>query len=135
MMPFRTVGMISLLDNILNMSTKQHSLLPLSLIIIGGLWLLNWLDMLPKGENIISIILFILGSSILIIGKINKKTVVMAPMLIYLSVAIYANYHYAIDPTPLLAVGMIIAGCLMLLAQSNLIPPKSSRSFPHPPQN
>lgn len=57
---------------------------------------------------------------------INKQSIVSAPLLMYVGGAIYARHEYLIATSPLIAIGMIFSGCLMLLSRSSMVPYKKN---------
>lgn len=107
---------------------KPSSLaLPLFLIIAGTLWLLKSMELFPSTASIIAFALMATAVLLLCFDGLNKQSLVQAPCLAYLGASIYAVYHYGYGTSPLLAGGMILCGCLMLLARSDIIPHKTSK--------
>ena len=108
---------------------KQPSLMmPLFLIIVGVLWFLKSIDLFPSTANIIAFALAASGVLVLLFDGINKQSVVSAPLLVYIGSVLYAVNAYGYATAPFIALGMIGAGCLMLLARSSIIPAKSNRN-------
>ncbi|MDO4997999.1 MAG: hypothetical protein Q4E16_05095 [Neisseria sp.] len=101
--------------------------LPLVLIVAGSVWFLKATDILPATSTLIASALFVLGVAALIIDGINKQSIVAGPVLMYLGGAVYVRSEYFIPFSPLIALGMIFLGCLLLLARSDLIPDKKSK--------
>ena len=111
---------------------KQSSLaLPLFLIIAGVLWLLKSMDLFPSTVNIIAFALFASGVLVFVLDGFNKQTIVSAPLLMYIGGVLYLVNEYEYATTPFIALGMVISGCLMLLARSNAIPQKSAGHSGH----
>ena len=110
---------------------KPSIFLPLALIIIGALWFLRATDILPPSYIILAIALCVAGILVLIFDGINKQSIVAGPLLIYCGIAVYLFYREIMNLSPLIALGMVVSGILMLLARSNLIPDKG-RSVPPP---
>ena len=109
---------------------KQSSLmLPLFLIIAGALWLLKSMDLFPSTVNIIAFALFASGVLVFVLDGFNKQTVVSAPLLMYIGGVLYLVNEYEYATAPFIALGMVISGCLMLLARSDVIPHKRSASL------
>ena len=104
---------------------RQSSLFfPLLLIIIGAVWFLKTTDILPPTATLIALALAVGGVALLVLDGINKQSVVYGPLLVYIGAAVYLKSAYIFDTAPLVALGMMVAGVLMLLARSSLIPPK-----------
>lgn len=101
---------------------------PLFLIIFGSLWLLKTLAWLPDSSTIIAAILVAAGVLVFVLDGINKQSVISAPLLMYIGGVIYAVDAYGYAAKPLIAFGMILLGCLMLIARSDAVPPKRPKS-------
>ncbi len=107
---------------------KNPSLaVPLALIIIGALWFLKTTDILPATSTLVAVGLLIAGAAVLLLDGINKQSVVSGPMLIYTGAAVYLHSQAILPRSPLIALGMMILGALLLFARSHLVPPKSHR--------
>lgn len=104
--------------------------LPLVLIITGAIWFLKTTNILPATATLIAIGLAVLGAVVLVADGINTQSVVVGPMLMYSGAAIYAKHTYWLGLSPLLAVGMMLLGGLLLLSRSSLVADKHAR----PPQ-
>lgn len=110
---------------------KQSSLFfPLFLIIVGALWFLRTMDWLPATSTIIACILVATGLLVLLLDGINKQSIVSAPLLMYIGGAIYLCEQEGYGLSPIIAMGMIFSGCLLLLARSDLVPAKRSKHLP-----
>lgn len=105
--------------------------LPLFLIIVGVLWLLKSMNWFPSTALIVSCALVLTGLLTLVLDGFNKQSIVTSPLLIYMGVAIYLRYEYDYETSPLMAMGMIFSGCLMLLARSDFIPHKKIKTPPN----
>ena len=55
---------------------------------------------------------------------INKQSVVAGPLLVYIGAAVYLKSQYLLGYSPLMALGMMVLGCLLLLSRSSLVPYK-----------
>ena len=110
----------------------QSSLaLPLFLIIAGALWFLKTTDILPATSILIATALGIAGVVVLLIDGINKQSIVADPMLMYIRAGIYLRgQQYFVGLPTLIALGMMILGCLLLLSRSSIVPFKQIK---HPP--
>ncbi|MDO5073404.1 MAG: hypothetical protein Q4D63_03280 [Neisseria animaloris] len=106
----------------------QSSLaLPLFLIIAGAVWFLKTTGILPATATLIAGALAIAGVVVLIIDGINKQSIVSGPLLIYIGAAVYLKSQYLLGYSPLIALGMMILGCLLLLSRSNIVPYKHDK--------
>lgn len=105
---------------------KPSLFLPLFLIIVGAIWFLRSLDLFPATSDIVAVILGITSVFILILEGINKQTLITSPLLAYIGASIYIYNRYIIGLSTLTAGGMILVGCLMLIARSDIVPPAIS---------
>lgn len=108
------------------MNDKSSALLPVGLIVFGTLWFLKSADLLPDTADIIAAALIGAGVLVGVLDGFNKQSLISVPMLWYAGAAVYARQHYNIAMPVLAALAMILAGCLMLLARSPLVPEKPS---------
>lgn len=111
---------------------KSSSLfIPVFLIVVGALWLLRTLHLLPDTVLIFSFILMAAGVLILLLDGINKQSIVTGPLLIYAGIAVYAvsQHHYL--PSIFFALGMMVLGVLLLIARMDAIPNKRSKFINH----
>ena len=90
-------------------------------------WFLRATDILPATSTMIAGALIILGFAVLIMDGINKQSIVSGPILVYIGTAIYLHMSYWIYLSPLLAIGMVVLGCLLLLSRSDMIPEKHTK--------
>lgn len=104
--------------------------LPLLLIIAGAIWFLKSTGILPATATLIAIGLAIGGIAVLVMDGINKQSIVSGPLLIYIGAAIYLRSNYLMETSPLVALGMMILGCLLLLSRSSVVPYKQDKSLP-----
>ncbi|WP_455943121.1 hypothetical protein [Neisseria sp.] len=107
--------------------SRPSLFLPLFLIIFGAIWFLRAMGILPATSTMIAGALIILGFAVLIMDGINKQSIVSGPMLVYIGTAIYLHMSYWIYLSPLLAIGMVVLGCLLLLSRSDMIPEKHTK--------
>ena len=98
--------------------------LPLFLIIAGAVWFLRATGMLPATATLVSIALAVAGIVVLVMDGINKQSVVAGPLLVYIGAAVYLKSQYLLGYSPLVALGMMVLGCLLLLSRSSLVPYK-----------
>ncbi len=107
---------------------RQSSLfLPLFLIIAGAVWFLKATDILPATATLIAAALFISGIVVLLMDGLNKQSVIAGPLLMYIGAAVYVHSQYFFSLSPLIALGMMILGCLLLLSRSDWVPYKQHR--------
>lgn len=97
---------------------------PLFLIIAGALWFLKTTGILPATTTLVAMALALAGIVVLIMDGINKQSIVAGPLLVYIGIAVYIKSHYLLSYSPLIALGMMLLGCLLLLSRSSLIPYK-----------
>ncbi|MDO5059389.1 MAG: hypothetical protein Q4D82_05535 [Neisseria sp.] len=102
----------------------QSLTLPLVLITAGAVWFLKATDILPATSTMIAAALVVVGFAVLLADGINKQSVVAGPLLMYLGAAVYLRSEYFFTISPLIALGMMLTGFLLLLARSNLVPNK-----------
>lgn len=115
---------------------KQSSLFfPVSLIIIGALWFLRSSGILPTTTSLVAIVLMGAGGLVLLLDGFNKQSLFYAPMLFYAGIASYLCSAYRLAVPSLIALGMVLAGCLMLIVRSPGIPPKQSKKYPPKPHD
>ena len=98
--------------------------LPLFLIIAGAVWFLKTTGILPATATLVSIALAVAGIVVLVMDGINKQSVVAGPLLVYIGAAVYLKSQYLLGYSPLVALGMTVLGCLLLLSRSSLVPYK-----------
>ncbi|MGO3860010.1 hypothetical protein AB8Q18_06245 [Neisseriaceae bacterium CLB008] len=113
--------------------------LPLVLIVLGTLWFLKTTDILPATSSIIALFLAIAGLVVMIVDGFNKQTVVWGPFLMYCGLAVYLIKSEYLAYSPILALGLVILGLLMLIARSEYIPYKKPPAYksqnPRPSSN
>lgn len=108
--------------------SRPSLVLPLFLIIAGAVWFLKSTDILPATATLVAAALVIAGIAVLVMDGINKQSIVAGPLLVYIGAAVYLRSQYFIGQSPLVALGMVILGCLLLLSRSNMIPYKQEKS-------
>lgn len=104
--------------------TQASLALPLFLIVAGAVWFLKTTGILPATSTLVAAALALAGAAVLIMDGINKQSVVSGPLLMYIGAAVYLKSQYLLGMSPLIALGMMILGCLLLLSRSNLVPHK-----------
>ena len=98
--------------------------LPLFLITAGAVWFRKTTGILPATATLVSIALAVAGIVVLVMDGINKQSVVAGPLLVYIGAAVYLKSQYLLGYSPLMALGMMVLGCLLLLSRSSLVPYK-----------
>ena len=101
--------------------------LPLFLILFGAIWFLKSTDILPATSTLIAIGLAVVGIIVMVFDGINKQSVVSGPMLIYAGAAVYLHTQYWVGFSPLVALGMMVLGCMLLLSRSSIVPYKQNK--------
>lgn len=114
---------------------KPSATTPLILIAIGVIWFLNSAELLPATNTMIAGALALAGICIFIFDGINKSTIFSGPLLIYIAGAIYVWHNYSVPLSPILALGLVFLGILMLLSRLNAIPVKTYKSNKKPSLN
>lgn len=108
---------------------RQASLaLPLFLILFGAVWFLKATDILPATATLIAAGLAIAGAAVLIMDGINKQSVISGPLLVYIGSAVYLRSEYFVGYSPLIALGMMVLGCLLLISRSSIVPDKIEKA-------
>lgn len=103
---------------------RRGATYPLLLIILGSLWFLRSTALLPDTATLLALLLAGAGLALLLIDGFNKSTLVASPLLLYAGAGVWLYHHLAFALSPLLALGMVLAGVLMLVARSERIPDK-----------
>ncbi|POA99096.1 hypothetical protein C2134_08440 [Chromobacterium sinusclupearum] len=114
---------------------KRSAALPIMLICLGCVWLLKSTALLPNTTTLLALLLFAAGVLLLALDGFNKSTLVSSPLLAYAGGAIYAIDQLGLRTSHFVALGMVLAGVLMLLARSDRIPERREppRRFPRQP--
>ena len=97
--------------------------LPLFLILFGAIWFLKSTDILPATSTLMAVV----GIIVMVFDGINKQSVVSGPMLIYAGAAVYLHTQYWVGFSPLVALGMMVLGCMLLLSRSSIVPYKQNK--------
>ena len=61
------------------------------------------------------------GIAVLVMDGVNKQSIVSGPLLVYIGAAVYLHNQYWLGYSPLVALGMMILGCLLLLSRSDAV--------------
>ncbi|KZE32744.1 hypothetical protein EV683_10882 [Crenobacter luteus] len=100
---------------------------PIVLITLGSLWFLKSTALLPDTATVLALLLAGAGVGLFVLDGLNKGSIVSAPLLIYAGAAVYLNDRYGLRFSHVFSLGMVLAGVLMLLAQSSRIPSRGRR--------
>nr|WP_301286331.1 hypothetical protein [Neisseria perflava] len=103
--------------------------MPLFLIIFGAVWFLKTTGILPATATLIAIGLAVAGIAVLVMDGINKQSVISGPILVYIGAAVYLRTQYWFPYSPLIALGMMVLGFLLLLSRSDLVPEKRQKQI------
>jgi len=91
------------------------------------LWFENPPHPRPATSTLIAIGLSVVGIIVMVFDGINKQSVVSGPMLIYAGAAVYLHTQYWVGFSPLVALGMMVLGCMLLLSRSSIVPYKQNK--------
>jgi hypothetical protein len=104
---------------------------PVLLIILGCLWFLKSTALLPNTTTLLALLLAVAGIALLLLDGLNKSTLVSSPLLVYAGAVIYLYDAASWRLAPLIALGMVLAGVLMLVARSPRIPERRLPVLPN----
>ncbi|MES2537323.1 MAG: hypothetical protein V4632_15775 [Pseudomonadota bacterium] len=105
----------------------KDAALPIVLIVLGAVWLLNSLQLMPEVHWLWIIGMAGAGVAILILDGFTKSSIVAGPLLILAGLLSFFYQYYGLGWRFILPVMLIAAGVLMLVARSPSIP--ESRKF------
>ena len=108
--------------------------IPLFLIVMGSLWFIKSIDLMPETSSIIAIGLAGLGMVVLVTDGINKQSIMAGVFLMFLGPALYLYNEEWFRISHMLLVGMVVLGSLLLLSRSGMVPDKYARHL-FPPQD
>ena len=98
--------------------------LPITLIVVGLVWLAWHFHFFPDVDWVISLAFIAGGIGVLVIDGINKNSIVTGPLLIAIGVAWALHDQYRVSWSVMIPVILIMLGVLMLVARSPQIPEK-----------
>ena len=107
--------------------SRSSLFLPLFLIIFGSVWFLKTMDILPATSTIVSAGMVVAGIAVLVMDGVNKQSIVSGTLLVYIGAAVYMHNQYWLGYSPLVALGMMVLGCLLLLSRSDMVPYKQHK--------
>jgi hypothetical protein len=100
----------------------RDAALPVTLIVVGALWLTWYLGWFPDVDWIIAAGLVGGGVAVLVFDGVTKSSIVVGPLLIVAGLAWTLHDRYRVSWSFLTPVLLIVAGALMLLARHPRIP-------------
>ena len=106
--------------------------LPITLIIVGLVWLAWHFHFFPDIDWLIAIGFVVGGVAVLAVDGINKNSVVTGPLLIVIGGAWLLHDQYRMSWSVLIPLLLILVGVLMLVARSPTIPERRSRESRSP---
>jgi|KBSMisStandDraft_5_1062788.scaffolds.fasta_scaffold214008_2 drug/metabolite transporter (DMT)-like permease len=106
--------------------------LPITLIIVGLVWLAWHFRFFPDVDWLIAIGFMVAGVAVLAFDGINRNSIVTGPMLIAVGGAWLLHDQYRVSWSVLIPTLLILVGVLMLVARSAGIPDRRG-SKPEPP--
>jgi hypothetical protein len=105
----------------------RDAALPITLIIVGVIWLLWYQGWLPDKDWVIAIGFVAAGLAVLVLDGLTKNSVVMGPFLIAIGIAWVIHDRYRTSYALIVPAMLVILGVLMLVARSPSIPQRRTR--------
>jgi hypothetical protein len=96
--------------------------LPITLIVVGLVWLAWHIHLFPDMDWVISLAFITGGGVVLVTDGINKSSIVTGPLLIGVGAAWLLHDQYRIGWSVLIPAMLVLTGVLMLVARSAAIP-------------
>jgi hypothetical protein len=98
--------------------------LPVTLIIVGLVWLVWHFRLFPDIDWVIAAAFVIGGIAVMAFDGINKNSIVIGPILIAMGGAWALHDRYRVSWSLIIPVLLVLLGVLMLIARSAAIPEK-----------
>ena len=98
--------------------------LPITLIIVGLVWLVWHFRLFPDIDWVIALGFIAGGIAVMVFDGINKNSIVIGPILIAMGGAWALNDRYRVSWSLLIPGLLVLLGVLMLIARSAAIPDK-----------
>jgi len=98
--------------------------LPITLIIVGLVWLVWHFRLFPDIDWLIALGFIAGGIAVMVFDGINKNSIVIGPILIAMGGAWALNDRYRASWSLLIPALLVLLGVLMLIARSAAIPDK-----------
>ena len=111
----------------------RDSVLPVTLIAAGVVWLLFNLNWVPSFDWVITLVLIGAGVGILLLEGITRKSIVGGPLLIALGIVWFLHFYYYVYWRYLAPSVVIILGALLLAARAPGIAESRSTRSRRPP--
>jgi hypothetical protein len=96
--------------------------IPVTLIVVGVLWLVWYFGWFPDVDWIIAVGLAAGGVAVLLFDGVTKSSVVIGPFMIASGLAWALHDRYRVSWSVLIPALLILLGALMLVARSPRIP-------------
>ena len=106
----------------------RDAALPITLIVVGLVWLLWYQGWLPDKDWVIAIGFIAAGIAVLALDGFTKTSVVMGPFLVAIGVAWIVHDRYRTSYGVIVPAMLVILGALMLVARSPAIPERRPRA-------
>jgi hypothetical protein len=100
----------------------RDAALPITLIVVGLVWLIWYQGWLPDKDWAIAIGFCVAGIGVMAIDGITKNSVVMGPFLVAIGVAWIVHDRYRTSFGLIVPAMLVILGLLMLVARSSAVP-------------
>ena len=113
----------------------RDSILPVTLIAFGAVWLFFNLDWVPNFDWVIVLVLAGSGIGILAVEGITRKSIVGGPLLITMGVAWFLHFYYYVQWRYLAPCLIIVLGALLLAARAPGLPERRGASLTARPGN
>jgi membrane-bound ClpP family serine protease len=105
----------------------REVIVPILLILLGGVWLLNNLNWLPDYYWFWTLGLIVGGIVLMVVEGITKSSIVMGPMLILVGVFSLLREGFAISWSIQLPILLMALGVLLLVSRLPSIPERRHR--------
>ena len=98
-------------------TARWRFVIPIVIVILGTAWLLDTLGVVPGFRWVRTVGLATAGVLTIVLGGVNKLTLVMGPFLITASLCSALKQLGRLDPSMEWPILLIIMGCLLILVQ------------------
>lgn len=100
----------------------KDAALPITLIVVGLIWLCWYFGWFRDVDWLISIGFIAGGIGVMAMDRITKNSIVVGPLLMAIGVAWLVNDRYHVSWSLLIPLLLVLVGVLMLIARSPAIP-------------
>jgi len=111
----------------------RDAALPITLIVVGVVWLVWYLGWLPDKDWVIGLGFIAGGIAVLAIDGFTRTSVVAGPFLIAIGLGWLAHDQYRVSWSIIVPLILILLGVLMLVARSPSIPDRRGGRAPRAP--